>query len=75
MSRAERLLIKCALQSLPLLVGVEGMIGFLDLFVPLTGRMGADAPVDYIIAILVGALTLVALPMVRRGFVICGVRP
>lgn len=50
-------------QSLPLLVGVEGMIGFLDLFVPLTGRMGADAPVDFIIAILVGALGLVALPM------------
>lgn len=43
------------------------MIGFLDLFVPLTGRMGADAPVDYIIAILVGALTLVALPMVCCG--------
>lgn len=40
------------------------MIGFLDLFVPLTGRMGADAPVDFIIAILVGALGLVALPMV-----------
>jgi hypothetical protein len=42
------------------------MIGFLDLFVPLTGRMGADAPVDFIIAILVGALGLVALPMVSH---------
>ncbi|KAJ8297177.1 putative endoplasmic reticulum metallopeptidase 1 [Rhodotorula toruloides] len=39
-------------QSLPLLIGVEGIIGFLDLFVPLTGRLGADAPVDFIIATL-----------------------
>ncbi|BGP44460.1 hypothetical protein JCM10450v2_000274 [Rhodotorula kratochvilovae] len=43
-------------QSLPLLIGVEGIIGFLDLFVPLTGRLGAEAPVDFIIATLVGAL-------------------
>ncbi|BGP28517.1 hypothetical protein JCM10296v2_000252 [Rhodotorula toruloides] len=50
-------------QSLPLLIGVEGIIGFLDLFVPLTGRLGADAPVDFIIATLVGAVGYAAVPM------------
>ncbi|GAA6054771.1 hypothetical protein JCM3770_000935 [Rhodotorula araucariae] len=54
-------------QSLPLLVGVEGIIGFLDLFVPLTGRLGAEAPVDFIIATLVGAVGyLTLLPFCHR---------
>lgn len=52
-------------QSLPLLVGIEGIIGFLDLFVPLTGRLGAEAPVDFIIASLVGAVGYLTVPMVR----------
>ncbi|GAA5972745.1 hypothetical protein JCM11641_003001 [Rhodosporidiobolus odoratus] len=50
-------------QSLPLLLGVEGIIGFLDLFVPLTGRLGADAPVDHIIASLVGGVGFLTIPM------------
>ncbi|GAA5912605.1 hypothetical protein JCM8208_004787 [Rhodotorula glutinis] len=50
-------------QSLPLLIGIEGIIGFLDLFVPLTGRLGAEAPVDFIIATLVGAVGYLTVPM------------
>ncbi|KAK4057683.1 hypothetical protein OIO90_001331 [Microbotryomycetes sp. JL221] len=41
---------------IPMLLGVEGLVGFLDLFVPLTGRLGADAPVDFIIATLSSAV-------------------
>ncbi|BGP12418.1 hypothetical protein JCM10213v2_000334 [Rhodosporidiobolus nylandii] len=50
-------------QSLPLLLGVEGIIGFLDLFVPLTGRLGAEAPVDHIIASLVSGVGYLTIPM------------
>ncbi|GAA5858742.1 hypothetical protein JCM8547_004967 [Rhodosporidiobolus lusitaniae] len=50
-------------QALPLLLGIEGIIGFLDLFVPLTGRMGADAPVEYIIASLTSAVGYLCVPM------------
>ncbi|GAA6040391.1 hypothetical protein JCM8097_007592 [Rhodosporidiobolus ruineniae] len=54
-------------QSLPLLLGVEGIIGFLDLFVPLTGRLGAEAPVDHIIASLVSGVGCLAfIPFVHR---------
>jgi hypothetical protein len=59
-------------QSLPLLIGVEGIIGFLDLFVPLTGRLGADAPVDFIIATLVGAVGYAAVPMVSTATLVEG---
>lgn len=52
-------------QVLPILLGVEGIIGFLDLFVPLTGRLGADAPVDFIIATLTSAVGFLIIPMVR----------
>ncbi|GAA5957518.1 hypothetical protein JCM3765_001166 [Sporobolomyces pararoseus] len=50
-------------QILPILLGVEGIIGFLDLFVPLTGRLGADAPVDFIIATLTSAVGFLIIPM------------
>ncbi|GAA5994045.1 hypothetical protein JCM5350_000059 [Sporobolomyces pararoseus] len=50
-------------QVLPILLGVEGIIGFLDLFVPLTGRLGADAPVDFIIATLTSAVGFLIIPM------------
>ncbi|GAA5899500.1 Pff1p [Sporobolomyces salmoneus] len=50
-------------QILPILLGVEGIIGFLDLFVPLTGRLGADAPVDFIIATLTSAVGFLIVPM------------
>ncbi|GAA5877205.1 hypothetical protein JCM16303_006201 [Sporobolomyces ruberrimus] len=50
-------------QALPIMLGVEGIIGFLDLFVPLTGRLGADAPVDFIIATLTSAVGFLIVPM------------
>ncbi|WFD24679.1 hypothetical protein MEQU1_003382 [Malassezia equina] len=37
-------------------LGFEGMISFLDLIVPLMGRMGTDVPVDHVIASLVAFL-------------------
>jgi len=36
-----------------------------DLFVPLTGRLGADAPVDFIIASLTSGVGFLIIPMVR----------
>lgn len=51
-------------QVSPLLLGVEGLVGFLDLFVPLTGRMGADAPADVIVASLVVVIGYLSIPMV-----------
>ncbi|GAA6059342.1 hypothetical protein JCM10212_003240 [Sporobolomyces blumeae] len=50
-------------QALPILLGVEGIVGFLDLFVPLTGRLGADAPVDFIIASLTSGVGFLIVPM------------
>ncbi|KDE09627.1 hypothetical protein MVLG_00034 [Microbotryum lychnidis-dioicae p1A1 Lamole] len=50
-------------QVLGLILGVETLVGFLDIFVPLTGRLGADAPVDFIIASLTAAVGFLALPM------------
>ncbi|GAA5923073.1 uncharacterized protein JCM15063_003520 [Sporobolomyces koalae] len=50
-------------QVMPIMLGVEGIIGFLDLFVPLTGRLGADAPVDFIIATLTSAVGFLIVPM------------
>ncbi|KAN0062740.1 hypothetical protein ACQY0O_004935 [Thecaphora frezii] len=47
----------------PSVVGFEGMASFLDLFVPLTGRMGEISPADNIIATLVSALCFLALPV------------
>lgn len=47
------------------MLGIEGLTGFLDLFVPLTGRLGADAPVDFIIASLTAGVGFLAVPMVR----------
>ena len=37
-------------------LGLEGLISFLDLIVPLMGRMGTDVPVDHVIASLVAVL-------------------
>jgi hypothetical protein len=39
-------------QTVPVIVGAEGIMTFLDVIVPLTGRTGADAPSDVIIAVL-----------------------
>ncbi|KAL8286292.1 hypothetical protein RQP46_004780 [Phenoliferia psychrophenolica] len=51
-------------QLSPLLLGVEGLVGLLDLFVPLTGRMGADAPADFIVATLNTGIGFLAVPMI-----------
>lgn len=56
-------------QIAPLLLGIEGLIGFLDLFVPLTGRLGADAPVDFIIASLTAGVGFLCTPMVTHSAV------
>lgn len=39
-------------QTVPIIVGAQGIMTFLDVIVPLTGRTGADAPSDIIIAVL-----------------------
>ncbi|KAI8460332.1 hypothetical protein BY996DRAFT_4574820 [Phakopsora pachyrhizi] len=41
---------------LPTLFGIEGLLAFLDLFVPLTGRIGHEVHGDHIIATLVSVL-------------------
>ncbi|KDN48197.1 hypothetical protein K437DRAFT_255620 [Tilletiaria anomala UBC 951] len=48
---------------IPACVGTEGLVSFLDLFVPLTGRMGEVSPADNIIGTIVAALTFLCLPM------------
>ncbi|ETS62307.1 hypothetical protein PaG_03384 [Moesziomyces aphidis] len=47
---------------IPGIVGVEGMASFLDLFVPLTGRMGEISPADHIIASIVAGLSFLSFP-------------
>ncbi|SPC67749.1 uncharacterized protein UHOD_06842 [Ustilago sp. UG-2017b] len=47
---------------IPGIVGVEGMASFLDLFVPLTGRMGEISPADHIIASIVAGLAFMSFP-------------
>lgn len=56
--------LRLCFQITPLLLGIEGLVGFLDLFVPLTGRMGAEAPADFIIASLVTGIGFLCVPMV-----------
>ncbi|KAI9630233.1 hypothetical protein KEM48_014156 [Puccinia striiformis f. sp. tritici PST-130] len=41
---------------LPGFMGVEGLLAFLDLFVPMTGRMGHEVHVDFLIASLVSGI-------------------
>ncbi|SNX83965.1 uncharacterized protein MEPE_02673 [Melanopsichium pennsylvanicum] len=47
---------------IPGIVGVEGIASFLDLFVPLTGRMGEISPADHIIASIVAGLVFLCFP-------------
>lgn len=39
-------------------IGTEGFVSFLDLIVPLMGRMGTDVPVDHVMASFVAVLTM-----------------
>ncbi|TCD68032.1 hypothetical protein EIP91_011643 [Steccherinum ochraceum] len=50
-------------QFVPLSVGAETIFTTLDVFVPLTGRMGADAPGEHIIASIVAFTGAVSLPL------------
>ena len=63
-------------------LGVDGLCAFLDMLVPLMGRMGKEVPVDYVIASLVAALTTLntaclvplthryGVPFMRRAMVV-----
>ncbi|KDQ62015.1 hypothetical protein JAAARDRAFT_190713 [Jaapia argillacea MUCL 33604] len=57
-------------QTMPLLTGTQTICAILDFFVPLTGRIGGDAPADHVIASIValtGAYTVpLALPFAHR---------
>lgn len=46
----------------PTVVGAEGFMGFLEIFVPLGGRSGWEAPFDHILASLVAGLTFLSAP-------------
>ncbi|MCO5565485.1 hypothetical protein L7F22_019158 [Adiantum nelumboides] len=46
----------------PASIGSEGLVSFLDLFVPLTGRTGEISPADHIVGSIAGALTFLCLP-------------
>ncbi|ORY84283.1 hypothetical protein BCR37DRAFT_334118, partial [Protomyces lactucae-debilis] len=46
-----------------ILFGTEGYWSVLGIFVPLTGRLGGDAPAETIIAIIVAVLTFFGLPL------------
>ncbi|RDB27664.1 putative endoplasmic reticulum metallopeptidase 1 [Hypsizygus marmoreus] len=50
-------------QALPLFSGVLLMVPVIEVFVPLTGRIGADAPADNLIATIVSAIGTLALPL------------
>lgn len=47
---------------LPTVIGSEGFMGALEIFVPLGGRSGHDAPFDFIVASLVAILTFLSAP-------------
>lgn len=47
---------------IPASIGSEGLVSFLDLFVPLTGRTGEISPADHIVGSIAGALTFLCLP-------------
>ncbi|PWN50705.1 hypothetical protein IE53DRAFT_386978 [Violaceomyces palustris] len=51
------------LSLVPSVIGIEGLVSFLDLFVPLTGRMGEVSPADNIIATIVAFLSFLCLPI------------
>jgi len=55
-------------QVLPLISGTEMLLVNLVVFVPLTGRMGAEAPAEHIIANMVGILGSFTLPFTLSFF-------
>jgi hypothetical protein len=51
-------------QLMPLLTGAEAFFTALDVFVPLTGRMGSEAPVEHLIATIVAIIGSYMFPLV-----------
>ncbi|KAF8075052.1 hypothetical protein FPV67DRAFT_1475846 [Lyophyllum atratum] len=51
-------------QAFPLFGGVLLLVPVVEVFVPLTGRIGADAPADNLIATIVSGIGALALPLV-----------
>ncbi|KAG6901677.1 hypothetical protein C0995_009232 [Termitomyces sp. Mi166 len=51
-------------QAFPLFGGVLLLIPVVEVFVPLTGRIGADAPADNLIATIVSSIGALSLPLV-----------
>ncbi|KDR80962.1 hypothetical protein GALMADRAFT_1358006, partial [Galerina marginata CBS 339.88] len=51
-------------QFLPALSGTMLLLGVVDVFVPLTGRIGAEAPADNIVAIITASLGAISFPLV-----------
>ncbi|KLO13952.1 hypothetical protein SCHPADRAFT_920864 [Schizopora paradoxa] len=50
-------------QLIPISFGTELFSATADFFVPLTGRMGAEAPAEFIIALMVGSIGLYIVPL------------
>ncbi|KAF9524402.1 hypothetical protein CPB83DRAFT_861305 [Crepidotus variabilis] len=50
-------------QGFPLITGTMLLLGILDFFVPLTGRIGGQAPADIIIATIISSLGAMTLPL------------
>jgi hypothetical protein len=44
-------------------LSLPGIVSFLDLFVPLTGRTGEISPADHIVGTIVGVLTFLCMPL------------
>ncbi|KAI0343326.1 hypothetical protein BDW22DRAFT_1394270 [Trametopsis cervina] len=57
------LLVYALAQFMPSIVGSQMTYGVLDVFVPLTGRMGDEAPAEHIIATIVAVTGAYALPL------------
>ncbi|PPQ63101.1 hypothetical protein CVT24_005812 [Panaeolus cyanescens] len=51
-------------QLLPIVTGTMLILGVADVFVPLAGRIGSDAPADHIVATLVSVLGAQTVPLV-----------
>ncbi|GLB41442.1 putative peptide hydrolase [Lyophyllum shimeji] len=51
-------------QAFPLFGGVLLLLPVVEVFVPLTGRIGADAPADHVIATIISSIGALSLPLV-----------
>lgn len=49
---------------IPLALGTELIIAMTDVFVPLTGRIGVEAPAEHIVATLIAVMVPLAAPLI-----------